>query len=80
MMDKSPIEEIRLRIRRLTFRELTANGRESVERVLDSVEFDLREDKSLLKRLNPDDWALCTHGPGDGACQCEPPTEHPDGY
>ena len=36
--------------------------------------------KEQLKRLNPDDWARCTHGPGDGLCQCEPPAEHPEGY
>ena len=38
-----------------------------------------REDREQLKRLHHVDHR-CTHGPGDGACQCEPPAEHPDGY
>ena len=34
-----------------------------------------------MARLHPlVDTRICTHGYGDGLCQCEPPAEHPDGY
>ena len=38
-----------------------------------------REDKRTLNRLHKVE-DRCTHGYGDGLCECEPLAEHPAGY